>query len=134
MGKKKKKRVSGPRRKRMSREGRLSSGRVWLRDFRGGNVVRAYRRHYGVAWEGAFRELELLGVKIDQKYQSAVLNSCAGQAEARRWRRLERNQRLNRVENLIDSDETFAFIAGYTPIGLPYGVTWEEWDASEKDH
>ena len=25
-----------------------------------------------------------------------------------------------------DMDGTFAFIAGYTPGGAPYGVTWEE--------
>lgn len=27
-----------------------------------------------------------------------------------------------------ESDETFAYIAGYTSGGVPYGVTWEEWD------
>ena len=26
----------------------------------------------------------------------------------------------------IDQDENFAFIAGYTPGGFPYGITWEE--------
>jgi len=25
-----------------------------------------------------------------------------------------------------DADDTFACIAGYTPGGVPYGVTWEE--------
>ena len=25
-----------------------------------------------------------------------------------------------------DMDDTFAFIAGYTPGGVPYGVTWEQ--------
>ena len=29
-------------------------------------------------------------------------------------------------DNLFESDETFAFIAGYTSGGAPYGVTWEE--------
>ena len=24
-----------------------------------------------------------------------------------------------------DMDDTFAFIAGYTPGGFPYGITWE---------
>ena len=27
-----------------------------------------------------------------------------------------------------ESDETLAYIAGYTSEGVPYGVTWEEWD------
>lgn len=30
------------------------------------------------------------------------------------------------AENIIESDETFAFIAGYTSGGFPYGITWEE--------
>lgn len=29
-------------------------------------------------------------------------------------------------DNLFGSDETFAFIAGYTAGGFPYGITWEE--------
>jgi len=32
-----------------------------------------------------------------------------------------------------DSDENFAFIAGYTSGGAPYGVTWEEWEKFEKN-
>lgn len=29
-------------------------------------------------------------------------------------------------DNLFESDDTFAFIAGYTASGFPYGITWEE--------
>ena len=33
----------------------------------------------------------------------------------------------NNISNsYIESDETFAFIAGYTECGFAYGVTWEE--------
>lgn len=31
-----------------------------------------------------------------------------------------------------DSDENFAFIAGYTSGGFPYGITWEEMEEIEK--
>ena len=27
---------------------------------------------------------------------------------------------------VIEQNEYFAFIAGYTPAGFPYGITWEE--------
>ena len=30
------------------------------------------------------------------------------------------------TQMLSDMDDTFAFIAGYTPGGAPYGVTWEQ--------
>lgn len=29
-------------------------------------------------------------------------------------------------ENLFELDDTFAFIAGYTSGGAPYGMAWEE--------
>lgn len=31
-----------------------------------------------------------------------------------------------------DSDEHFAYIAGYTGGGAPYGVTWDEMGATER--
>lgn len=31
-----------------------------------------------------------------------------------------------------ESDDVFAFIAGYTEGGFPYGVTWEEMKAMEQ--
>ena len=33
---------------------------------------------------------------------------------------------------LFESDETFAFIAGYASGGVPYGVTWEEMEEIER--
>ena len=35
-------------------------------------------------------------------------------------------------EKLFEFDETFAFIAGYTSGGAPYGVTWEEMEEIER--
>ena len=36
----------------------------------------------------------------------------------------KRNQSTDEI--LDDMDDRFAFIAGYTPGGFPYGTTWEE--------
>lgn len=46
-------------------------------------------------------------------------------------KRHKRKKKNNMTENTnsepySDMDGTFAFIAGYTPGGAPYGVTWEE--------
>jgi len=38
----------------------------------------------------------------------------------------EITEERNEVEMDLDSDDTFAFIAGYTPAGFAYGTTWEE--------
>lgn len=32
------------------------------------------------------------------------------------------------IDSLIESDETFGFIVGYTSNGAAYGLTHEEWD------
>jgi hypothetical protein len=32
------------------------------------------------------------------------------------------------TESLIESEEHFGFIAGYTSNGVPYGLTHEEWN------
>ncbi|CDO03323.1 DNA gyrase subunit A [Oceanobacillus picturae] len=43
-------------------------------------------------------------------------------------RGLKKSKEKQMVEHqfLEDSDEMFAFIAGYTEAGFPYGITWEE--------
>ena len=46
-------------------------------------------------------------------------------------KRSGKKKKKNKTENIYadlysDMDGTFAFIAGYTPGGAPYGVTWEE--------
>lgn len=45
-----------------------------------------------------------------------------------------KNQKKQKVyeENLFESDDTFAFIAGYTSGGAPYGITWEEMEEIER--
>lgn len=42
-----------------------------------------------------------------------------------RHQKLARNGHLEQ-EQYADCDGTFAFIAGYTEGGAPYGLTWEE--------
>jgi hypothetical protein len=32
------------------------------------------------------------------------------------------------MDSLIESDEHFGYIPGYTSSGVPYGLTHEEWD------
>ena len=46
----------------------------------------------------------------------------------KRKQRRAKRKAINKqaVENNIDQDDTFFYIAGYTSGGAPYGVTWEE--------
>ncbi len=107
---------------------RLQSAQAWLSTYEGKNVVRGYRRWYGVDWPTAFRELEMLGVTFDPAYKEQALSATERQAEARRQRKQKRSVEQENLPG-VEQDEHFAFIAGYTGGGAPYGLTWEEWGA-----
>ncbi len=50
---------------------------------------------------------------------------------------VKKRRKKNRNEEplcLPDSDEQFAYIAGYTEGGFPFGITWEEHWASQGRH
>jgi hypothetical protein len=126
------KRNTTPRRKRFNRRQRLDSARNWLPTYKGDNIAQAYRKHFGIDWLTAFKELELLGIQVDPSYKEQVLKSAQAQAEAGKRKRTERRAALERVLDR-DQDERFAYIAGYTNWGFPYGLTWEELEALESE-
>lgn len=113
-----------PKQKRFNREKRLQSAKNWLLEYQGQRIVKDYRKFYGVDFPTAFKELELLGVKISDEYKKAVLTSVEGTLEKRPQKKLaSQSEILN-----IDQDENFAYIVGYTSGGAPYGLTWDEWE------
>ncbi|MCZ7673751.1 MAG: hypothetical protein M5U34_44875 [Chloroflexi bacterium] len=79
-----------PRRKRMKRPQRLESAKSWLETYEGNNVVKAYRKRYGVDFECALTELEMLGVPIDPDYKERVLESAAAKRQKRARARARR--------------------------------------------
>ncbi len=128
----KRKKALPPRRKRMNRKSRLKSARHWLRDYEGTHLARAYRKRFGVDWPCAFEELEMLGVAFDPAYVEEVLRGVERDAEAKRKKKAE--ARAGALSSLgVDQDEHFAYIIGYTAGGLPYGLTWDEYEAEEYD-
>jgi hypothetical protein len=97
----------------------------WIENYTGKNIIRGYRNWYGVDEMRAVIELRELGVTIpaerETKFrENAVRRSVT--AIGRKQRKREQSER----DEYPDSDGTFAFIAGYTPAGFPYGTTWEE--------
>ena len=49
-----------------------------------------------------------------------------------RNRKLKKEKKVERIE--LDCDDNFAFIAGYTSGGVPYGLTHEEMAELEKEN
>jgi hypothetical protein len=112
----------------LTRKSRLRRARKWLAEYAGDNFFNDYRDRYGLDKFCAAIELKQLGVEHPR-----VEQLCA-HFEARRERRKlrraeERVARLTEPE-LPDQDENFAFIAGYTSGGAPFGVSWDEWSES----
>ena len=130
---KRKNKPSGPRLHRLSRQPRLASARCWLAEQAKGDqrlLARAYRKRYGVDWPTAIRELEILGHKLDPGWVEQLLATLEGERKARARERAEREDRKQQID-FPESDETYAFIAGYTSGGYAYGITWEEWASLE---
>jgi len=113
----------------MKRAGRLQSARAtgWVEAFQGKNIVRGYARWFGVDHLCAVKELRALGVSVPREREDQLRVTARNKAIARR----EAKERKSQAE-YPDSDDTFAFIAGYTSGGAPYGVTWEEWGEVER--
>jgi len=127
MGKKKRKNKNlAPRRKRMNRSGRLQSGKEWIKTFEGKNILKSYAKWYGVNNYCAMIELEMLGVKFSEKKKQQIQQSEADKVREQQLRKARRKQKERLEDFDYDSDETFAFIAGYTEGGIPFGITYDD--------
>jgi hypothetical protein len=110
----------------MSRPARLQVARRWIAEYRGKNLVRGYKTWFGVSEVCAVVELRMLGVGIpDDRLEQARRDEQA--RATHRARRKEEHARATARE----SNDEFAFIAGYTEGGAPYGITWDEWEGMD---
>lgn len=113
----------------MNREGRLASAASsWLKTYNGKRRIYGYRKHFGVDAGTAIAELRLLGVPLaEEEIRKARQGerAVATAKQARKEKRLRRQREQKEVETPW-SDGTYAYIAGYTDWGFPYGITWEE--------
>ena len=109
----------------MDQSARLAAAPQWLQTFSGKDPVRGYHKYFGVDRPTAVRELKLLGVPIDPNYLSAFNQRVARQRKARALKR-KRERDAAKEPARDDQDERFAFIAGHTSGGAPYGLTHEE--------
>ncbi|KAB3529589.1 hypothetical protein [Alkaliphilus serpentinus] len=116
-----------PKRKRLKRKNRLQVAKKWIPTYNGKNLVKGYRRWFGVSLLCAIKEIEILGYKVDAEYKKQIIElEKMKQKKAEKKRKMEKEQRNS--EEYYDSDETYYFIAGYTSGGVPYGVTWEQYN------
>ncbi len=134
MTRKKDKRTGPKKRKLKGRERRLALAPEWVTSYRGKrrNIIKRYRKMFGVDWECAIAELEELGISHDSSYLVELRKTIAAQSRSGKRQSPIARWEFNVYHGIeADSDEHFAYIAGYTSGGAPFGVTWEEWEELE---
>ena len=109
------------------KEVRLRKARKWINKYKGSpkKIAGKYREKFHVGIIAAIKDLQAIGVKFTQEYIDAVKKS---EEERIRQKHLLKEKNKLQDSDFYDdwSDNTFAFIAGYTSGGAPYGTTWEE--------
>ncbi len=121
------KKSNTPKRKRLRKPERLNAAKSWLETYNGKSVVSGYAKWFGVDKICAINELKSIGVVIPEMLEKQIIRSHQLLIEQRREKR-EKQNREDAAIFLVDSDENFAFIAGYTFNGVPFGLTNEEFD------
>lgn len=120
-----------PRRKTLTKKGRLASAKDWITKYDGQNLISVYAKWFGVDKICAINELKTLGVIIPENLENQIVESLKRRIEQRKLAK-EKAEALDIAVN--DSDYNFAFIAGYTSGGFPYGLTHEELENAELDN
>jgi hypothetical protein len=117
-----------PKKKRRKKKYRLKSMGEWISNYVGSNIVEGYAKWYDVDLACALSELRLNGQEISEDYegkiQKLITEKKATQALKKRYRAYKKEETEEHF-----SDDTFAFIAGYTSGGAAYGITHEEMDS-----
>lgn len=119
------------RRKSLTKQGRLDSAKDWITKYDGQNLISGYAKWFGVDKICAINELKTLGVIIPENLENQIVESLKRRIEQRKLAK-EKAEALDIAVN--DSDYNFAFIAGYTSGGFPYGLTHEELENAELDN
>ena len=109
------------------KETRLRKGKQWLLTYTGSpkKMNKHYRERFHVDAVTAAKDLQELGVNYTQEQLDQIKQAEEQRLRQRRMER-EAKERERLGELYEDCDDRFAFIAGYTDGGAPYGVMWEE--------
>ncbi|TNF24064.1 MAG: hypothetical protein EP329_25750 [Deltaproteobacteria bacterium] len=124
MGRRKKKQILPPRRKRMARPARLQSARHWIPKYQGKNLCRTYATWFGVDLGCALRELELLGVTLDPTYVERLRTTLRNRPSRKKPAETSTNQDDDGYAAVWDDE--FACIVDFTSADFPFGTTWDE--------
>ncbi|MFS0821428.1 hypothetical protein [Bacillus sp. 1P02SD] len=127
MGRKKKKGNKSPKKRfwGLPKDVRMEKGKEWVAQFEGDDIIKSYSKTFGLNLINSMKELRRLGVKISGQDRKRIKNLVEERKRKKQLRKEKRRHALG-FNEYEDHDETFAFIAGFTSGGAPYGITHEE--------
>jgi hypothetical protein len=88
----------------MTREGRMNSGKEWVKTFNGKNIIKGYAKWFGVDSICAITELKIIGVLIPENLENQIRKSYKSRIELKNKRKKQKE--LERME----WDDNFEFI------------------------
>lgn len=117
--------------KKQKRKQRLQKAKKFISTYEGKNIVRGYCRKFNVGQVCAIKELEILGYEIDSDYKKQAFSQHNARIKTDEKKRKEKETKKTELEPW--QDENFYYIAGYTSGGVPFGITWEEYERDIKE-
>lgn len=114
-----------PRRKRLKKTARLTIAKHWIKSYTGKSLVKGYSKWFGVDTLCALTELKLCGVSFTAESEQQIIRSYHKRIENKRKQKQLRDLKL-KGRDMVESDENFAYIIGYTSNGIPFGLTHDE--------
>ncbi|MGF2614455.1 hypothetical protein FZC84_14185 [Rossellomorea vietnamensis] len=115
----------------LTKDERQEIASSWVREYEGDNIVKAYSKKFRLNLKSSLKELTSFGFTISSEERAQIKRLIDIQKQQRENKK--RKKEARELQDLIDSDETFAFIAGYTEGGAPFGITHEEMQENEEN-
>lgn len=124
------KKAHTPKRKRFRKQERLNTAKGWITTYEGKHIISGYAKWFGVDKICAISELKSIGVSIPEMLEHQIMISHLTLIEQRRQRKKERKI-AETINEAVESNGNFSYIAGYTSNGVPFGLTHEEFECLE---
>ena len=131
MGKNKKRKSKNKQFWGLPKEVRMEQAKSWLETYDGEHIIKAYSKFFGLNLKNALKEVDLVGAEIssqEREYTKELIKKRKQEKEQKKEKRRVAKEQYE----FEDYDDTFAFIAGYTEGGVPFGITYEEMEEDIK--
>jgi len=106
--------------------------RSWVQEHKGDeNIVKTYGKVFDLNFKNARKDLNSIGYPISNQEKQEIKSIIKERKQHKENKKRKRKMKAGVLDNLLESDDTFTYIAGYTENGFPFGMTHEEMENAE---